>query len=155
MRMEAHMDTGQICNRNVVTATRDTTIVEAAHLMRHHHIGDLVVVDETKGTRMPVGIVTDRDIVVEVVAPGLDPKLIKVGDLAIGTLLTAEEHDRGAETVRRMVAGGVRRMPVVSAEGSLVGIVTLDDLLPPLAAELAQLSQLGARAQERELATRK
>jgi CBS domain-containing protein len=153
--MEAHMDTGQICNRNVVTATRDTTIVEAAHLMRHHHIGDLIVVDETNVGRRPVGIVTDRDIVVEVVAPGLDPRAIKLGDLVIGPMLTVDEHDRCADTVRRMAAGGVRRMPVVNAEGLLVGIVTLDDLLPPLTAELAQLSQLGARAQERELATRK
>lgn len=146
---------GEICNRNVVTASRDTSVVEAAHLMRHHHIGDLIVVDETDGRHVPVGIVTDRDIVVEVVAPGLDPKAIKLGDLVIGSLLTVEERERSADTIRLMAAGGVRRMPVVNASGDLVGIVTIDDLLPPVATELAQLSQLAARSRTHELQTRK
>jgi CBS domain-containing protein len=146
---------GEICNRNVVTASRDTTVVEAAHLMRSHHVGDLIVVDEMDDKRVPVGIVTDRDIVVEVVAQGLDPKGIKLDDLVIGRLVSVEEGERCADTVRLMAVAGVRRMPVVNAAGALVGIVTLDDLLPPLATQLAQLSQLGARSREHELQTRK
>ena len=146
------MTIGEICNRTVVCATRDITVVEAANLMRQHHIGDLVVVD---GRRTPVGIVTDRDVVVEVVAPGLDAKSIKLGDLLIGHLTAVEERENCADVVRLMAAKGVRRMPVVDAAGILVGIVTIDDLLPQLATQLAELSELPGRSREHELQTRK
>ena len=149
------MTIGKICNRNVVCATRETTVVEAANLMRRHHIGDLVVVDESNGRRLPVGIVTDRDIVVEVVAPGLDAKGIRLGDLLIGRLTSVEEREHSADVVRLMAAKGVRRMPVVDSAGILVGIVTIDDLLPQLATELRELSELAPRSRQRELETRK
>jgi CBS domain-containing protein len=149
------MRIGEVCNRKVVCATRDTTVVEAANLMRHHHVGDLVVVEQTDGQRTPVGIVTDRDIVIEVVAPGLDPRAIKLGELLLGPLVAVEEQESCAETVRLMAIKGVRRMPVVDSAGLLAGIITVDDLLPQLAAELAELSELVARGRQRELATRK
>lgn len=149
------MTIGETCNRNVVCATRDTTVVEAANLMRHHHVGDLVVVDESDGRRTPLGIVTDRDVVVEVVAPGLDAKGIKLRDLVIGHLTTVEEREHCADVVRLMAAKGVRRMPVVDTAGILVGIVTIDDLLPQLATQLAELSELPGRSRKHELQTRK
>lgn len=149
------MTIGEVCNRNVVCATRDTTVVEAANLMRHNHVGDLVVVEESDGRRTPLGIVTDRDLVVEVVAPGLDPKAIKVGELLIGRLTTVEERARSSDVVRLMATKGVRRMPVVDAAGKLVGIVTIDDLLPQLASQLSELSGLPLRSREREVEARK
>ncbi len=149
------MTIARICNRNVVCATRDTTVVEAANLMRHNHVGDIVIVDETDGRRTPLGIVTDRDIVVEVVAAGLDPKGIRLGDLAISRLSTVDENDSSAEVVRMMAAKGVRRLPVVDEVGALVGIVTIDDLLPQLAAQLAELSDLPVRAREHEREARR
>jgi predicted transcriptional regulator len=149
------MRIGEVCNRKVVCATRDTTVVEAANLMRHHHVGDLVVVDRTDGQRTPVGIVTDRDIVIEVVAPGLDAKAIKVGELLVGRLVAVEEQESCAETVRLMAIKGVRRMPVVDSAGLLAGIITIDDLLPQLATQLAELSDLVVRGRQRELETRR
>ncbi len=149
------MTIGEICNRNVVCATRDTTVVEAANLMRHHHVGDLVVIDDSEGRRRPLGIVTDRDVVVEVVAQGLDAKDIKLGDLLTRHLTTAEERDSSSDVVRLMAARGVRRTPVVDASGTLVGIVTIDDLLPHLAAQLTELSDLAGRSRQREFQTRK
>jgi CBS domain-containing protein len=149
------MTIGRMCNRNVVCATRDTTVAEAANLMRHNHVGDVVVVDETDGRRTPLGIVTDRDIVVEVVAAGLDAKGIRLGDLAIARLSTVDENDSSAEVVRLMAAKGVRRLPVVDAAGALVGIVTIDDLLPQLVAQLAQISDLPVRAREHEREARR
>ena len=148
------MGIGKFCNRNVVCARRDTTIVEAAHLMRRHHIGDLVVVDEMDGGRRPIGIVTDRDIVVEIVSTGLDPNVVKVGDLLFQPLVTVEEHTGYAETVRLMSSRGVRRMPVVNEAGLLVGIVTFDDLLHQLALPLAELSELAIRERRQEAQTR-
>ena len=97
---------------------------------------------------------TDRDIVVEVVAAGLDPKLIKLGDLVLGPLTTVEESASYAETARRLSIKGVRRMPVVDAAGGLVGIITLDDMLRQLAAPLAALSELPGRGRRYETLTR-
>ncbi len=149
------MTIGEICNRNVVCATRDTTVVEAANLMRRHHVGDLLVVEGTEGQGAPIGIVTDRDIVVEVVAPGLDAKGIRLGDLLTDSLVTVEERKTCVDTVRLMAAKGVRRMPVVDAAGILVGIITIDDLLPHLATPLVELSELAGRGRQREMQTRK
>jgi CBS domain-containing protein len=149
------MTIGEVCNRNVVCATRDTTVVEAANLMRHNHVGDLVVVEESDGRRTPLGIVTDRDLVVEVVAPCLDPKAIRLGELLIGRLTTVEERARCGDVVRLMAAKGVRRMPVVDGAGTLIGIVTIDDLLPQLASQLSELSGLPLRSREREVEARK
>ena len=75
------MAISEFCHRNVVCATRDTTVTEAANLMRQHHIGDVIIVETRAGKQVPVGIVTDRDIVVEVIAAGIDPTLLKLGDL--------------------------------------------------------------------------
>src|SRR5512141_1859326 len=100
----------EFCIRDVVCSSRDTSVVDAAALMRHRHVGNVIVVDETGGKRVPVGIVTDRDIVVEVVAAGVDPKLIKLGDLVLTSLTTIEEGAGYAETVRLMSVKGIRRM---------------------------------------------
>lgn len=144
----------EFCIRDVVCSSRDTSVVDAAALMRHRHVGNVIVVDQTGGKRMPVGIVTDRDIVVEVVAAGLDPKSIKLGDLVLTPLTTIEEGAGYAETVRLMSVKGIRRMPVVDAAGCLVGIITLDDMLRQLAGPLAALSELAGRGRRYESLTR-
>jgi CBS domain-containing protein len=149
------MAISKLCQRNVVWATRDTSIVDAARLMRQHHVGAVVVVDQDDTPRMPVGIVTDRDIVVEVVAPGLDPKQLKLGDLLVDSVVTIEERKSAADTVRLMSQKGVRRVPVVTDEGALAGIVSIDDLLRHFATALGTLADLTARNLEREAETRK
>jgi CBS domain-containing protein len=112
---------GQVCQRNVVCASRDTTVAAAAKLMRQHHVGDVVVVDRLDDERMPMGIVTDRDIVMEVVAPEVDPAAVTLGDLVPwNELATVQETDTCAETLRRMHDRGVRRMPVINTAGVLV-----------------------------------
>jgi CBS domain-containing protein len=149
------MSIREICNRSVVCATSDTSAVDAARLMRQHHIGNVVVVDRQDGDRKPLGVVTDRDIVVEVVAAGLDPALLKLGDMLVGRLVTAEESTSYAETIRLLALHGVRRLPVVNAAGVLVGIVSVDDLLPQLASPLAALADLAGRSRRYEMQPRK
>lgn len=147
---------GDICSREVVFATRDTTAAAAAKLMRQHHVGSLVVVDETgRGRRVPAGIVTDRDIMMEITAMGLDPAAITVGDIMDTELVTAREHEGLLETMEIMRYKGVRRLPIVGAEGELIGIVTVDDLLEILAEEVGELAKIVAREQSREAAARK
>jgi CBS domain-containing protein len=122
--------------------------------MRRHHVGDVIVVGESSRGRKPIGIVTDREIVVEVVCASLDAKLANAGDLLIRPLVTVEEHSAYADTVHIMAAEGVRRMPVVNVAGLLVGVITLDDLLHQLAVPFAELSDLAMRERRHEAMTR-
>jgi len=146
---------GELCNREVVIATADTTITAGAKLMRHHHVGSIVVVEESGGARRPVGIVTDRDIVVEICAMDLDADLLTVGDIMSRDLVTAREGEGVLEAMQIMRYKGVRRLPVVGTEGELTGIVTVDDVLDVLAEELGELTKVLAREQAREAVARR
>jgi len=148
------MAVGEICNREVVITEKSVSMVDAAKLMRTHHVGDLVVVEEKAGRKHPVGIVTDRDIVVEVVAAGVDPDALKVGDIMGPEVATVRESEGLFEALRYMRDKGVRRMPVVDRDGALVGILTLDDLLSLLAEEMTELAKLVSHERQREATAR-
>jgi len=142
------MPIGDVCVRDVVVATKDVTVQQAAVLMRRHHVGDLVVVMEgANGRQVPVGIVTDRDIAVSVVAPALNAAVYTVGDLVARELVTVAEEQGVFETIQQMRMSGVRRMPVVDRAGSLVGIISVDDLIQLLSDEMNELAKLIAREQ--------
>lgn len=149
------MKAGDVCNREVVVVQRETSVAEAARLMRELHVGDLVVVDKQQGRRVPVGILTDRDLVLEVLAEGVDVNTVTVGDIMSYELATANEHDDLYETIKHMRARGVRRIPVVGPDKSLVGILTVDDLIELYAEEFADLARLITREQTREKERRK
>ena len=148
------MSVGEICNRDVVITDKKTTIVEAAQLMREHHVGSLVIVDLGGEARKPLGIVTDRDLVIEILAKNIPLDELVAGDIMGPELLIARESDGIWETIMRMRAMGVRRLPVVDKEGLLVGIISMDDLLQFLTGELADLVKLVRREQMREEDTR-
>jgi len=148
------MAIGEFCNREVVFATREMNIPEAAQLMREHHVGDLVVVDQVDGKRVPVGIVTDRDMVIEVIARSLDLNEFSVGDIMGQQLVSVQEKEGVFETIRLMRSNGVRRIPVLNPEGGLAGIVSADDMLDLLAEEMSELAKITSREQEREAKTR-
>jgi CBS domain-containing protein len=141
------MSIGDICNRDVVVIDKDASVQEAVRLMRQFHVGALVVCDEREGRRVPLGLLTDRDIVVEVLGEGVEIGSVMVGDIMGAKLLTARESDELWETLQRMRQAGVRRLPVVDELGSLQGIVTMDDVVELLADELAQLAKLVTREQ--------
>ena len=144
-----------ICNREVITVQRDATVLHAAMLMREYHVGDVVVIKNHKNKVVPIGIVTDRDLVMEVVATELDCRVITVGDIMLSSLTTAKDSLGVLEVIQLMTSKGVRRMPVVDDGGSLLGIVTLDDLLLLLAKEFGSLSKLVEREQENEATKRR
>ena len=148
------MPVGEICNREVVVAERPTTIVEAARLMRRYHVGDLVVVDEVQGRRVPVGMVTDRDLVVEVIAREQPFASCTVSAVMSATVVCVPETAGVIEAIQLMRSHGVRRVPVVDAGGALVGILAADDLLDLLAEELSALARIAPRGQEREVRSR-
>ncbi|MEA2109129.1 MAG: CBS domain-containing protein [Pseudomonadota bacterium] len=144
------MSVGKFCNREVVIVETTATIIETAQIMRHHHVGDLVVVDQRSGKPEPIGIVTDRDIVISVIAAQVDMVSLTVGDLMSGELITAKEDDGLWDTLQRMRGGGMRRLPVVDAARALVGIITVDDILELLAEEMGDLVRIIKQEQVKE-----
>jgi CBS domain-containing protein len=149
------MRIADICTRNVIQCRRSTTALELAQLMRNSHVGDVVVVDQPNGERIPVGIVTDRDLAVEVMALEADPAVVKAGDLMGPALVTAAEANDVYETAELMRLKGVRRVPVVDAHGGLVGIVTLDDLLKVIGEQLTLLGRVISRERFQEEQSRR
>ena len=137
--MDERLTTGEICTRSVTIGFQKTDLSGAARLMRENHVGCLVVVEETEGKRIVVGMLTDRDIVTAVLAPELDIKHVCVADVMTTDLVTAREDDSLVDLIRAMRRKGVRRIPVVGAQGELLGSVTMDDVLAVLSEELCML----------------
>lgn len=126
-----------ICTKDVVTATRDEPLLDAAHKMRDFHVGAVVVVEDLNGVTVPCGVITDRDVVVEALVPLLDKITeLRVEDLLTREIVTVDETANVDRALEIMSEHGVRRAPVVDIYGGLVGIVTVDDLIETLAARL-------------------
>jgi CBS domain-containing protein len=140
----------EICMLEPVSCTAHTTALEAAHTMRHKHVGALVVVDDGEERAAPIGLITDRDIVVEVLAKGLDPAVTLVGSLIRTPVVIANGGMDSSHALELMKSHGVRRLPVVSSAGVLMGIITVDDLLRQVAAEANSLIEIISREQAHE-----
>ena len=125
------MKAGELCVRDVVTARTDETVVDAARRMAQLHVGDLVVVvARPSGLPRPVGIVTDRDLVVQVLArPERNPASTTVGDLLEVDLVVADQDEDVEQVLARMREHAIRRIPIVDHDGGLLGILSVDDLL--------------------------
>jgi CBS domain-containing protein len=148
------MTIGDICNREVITMKRDSTVLQAASLMRQFHVGDVVIIEDHLGKIVPIGIVTDRDIVVELVATELDCNVMTTGDIMTKNLIVIKENFGVFDAIKLMSSKGIRRIPVVDNDGALVGIVTFDDLLVLLTKEFNTLVKLIPREQKNEEAKR-
>jgi CBS domain-containing protein len=133
---------GTVCTRDVCTCDRLEPLAKAARVMTERHVGTLVVVDSKGGKLRPVGIVTDRDIVRGQLDRAQDLYCLNVEDVMTSNPLTLTQATGIEEAVARLNERGVRRAPVVDEQGNLVGILSTDDLLPALAAELGALAQL-------------
>ena len=144
-----------LCTPDVVSCTADNTVLHAARLMRQYHVGDVVVVEGGDADPSPVGVVTDRDIVVEVLGRELDPSRVTLRQLMRAPAVIASTSEDVAQAVDRMKTHGVRRIPVVDEHSKLAGILSLDDLLKRLAADAANLTDIVAREQDRERRTRR
>ena len=144
------MKAGELCTRNVVTAKRETSITDAARIMRDRHVGCLVVTEGDDNPLEPVGILTDRDIVIEVIAKNVDLDKVTVGDIMTYTLIKVNTQDTILDTAQRMRARGIRRVPVIRDTGELTGILALDDILALLSEELSLLTKITSREAEQE-----
>jgi CBS domain-containing protein len=149
------LSAGEFCNRDVVFATPEERIVDVARRMRDYHVGTVVIVEERAEGRAPLGILTDRDLVVDLLA--VDPGRVEqatVRELMRGRLVVAREEEALEDALQRMRSEGIRRLPVIDQAGILQGIIAFDDLVQYLVEELAKLVALLQREQAGERACR-
>ena len=140
------MSIGEICIRQVVIAGARESVYEASQLMLRFSVGNVLVVEN----KHPAGILTDRDIIIRVVAQEKDPRKTLIGDIMSTPIVTIKESSGLGDAIRLMRSRGIRRLPVIDEEGQLAGIVTLDDLIELLAEEMSALAALIKYEQEKE-----
>ncbi len=144
-----------VCTLDVAACSPRISVLEAARLMRQKHTGDLVVVDDGEDAQEPIGVITDRDIVVEVLANDLNPATTTVGSIIRHPVVVAHDSEDPATALERMRTHGVRRIPIVSQHNRLIGILTVDDLLKLLATEASTLTEIVSRQQHHERLARR
>jgi CBS domain-containing protein len=127
---------GKICIKPVVTASAQMTVEEAARAMRSKNVGALVVINAGR----PIGMLTDRDVAVEVVANGMDPDTTRVGEVMHKKPITIHQDLGILDAAKVFAKAGVRRLPVVTKGGTLVGVIAVDDLIMLLGNEMGHLA---------------
>lgn len=149
------MRIADVCTHRVVSTQATVSVREAAEAMRQHHVGALVVVEKPNGERIPVGIVTDRDIVVAVVATGGNADKLTLGEIMSKPVATCTESEGLFAAILTMRERGVRRLPVLNAKGGLAGMVSADDIYGALGAQMVDLGEALAREETREMQERR
>jgi CBS domain-containing protein len=149
------MRISDICTQNVVHIGANASVRDAAQAMRKHHVGALVVTDQPNGERIPIGVITDRDIVVSVVAPGVDPQALTVGDVMSRPPATCSEDADIFDAIQTMRVRGVRRLPVLNAKGGLAGMLSTDDIHGALSTHTGELSYALTHEQAHEMLARR
>lgn len=150
--MNVALSAGEICTRSVVCTDRGMLLDEAARIMRTQHVGSLVVVEErSPHERIVVGVVTDRDLATQVIALERDPRAYRVGEIMSPDVVTVREQDSVLDVLAAMQRRKVRRLPVTGARGELVGLVTLDDVLAIVAAQMGALAAAAGAANRHEI----
>ncbi len=146
---------GDLCIRRVVTVAPGDSIQAAVETMRREHVGDVVVVTPGTTGLTPVGILTDRDVVIELLAEDVDPDRVTVGDCMSEAIITAREDEELLIALQRMAGTGVRRLPVVDAGGCLTGILSVDDVIGFIGEVTAALAEIIAAGRSRETTRRR
>jgi CBS domain-containing protein len=131
------MNVGEIRSRNIVRAPRSCALLQAAILMRQHHVGALLVTEDPPNDDRVVGIVTDRDLVLRAMALGLGPGDATLGDVMSSELTTIRADSLLHDAIEEMRRQGVRRLGVTAEDGALVGLISFDDVVDAIAARLA------------------
>ena len=144
------MRVDRVYTRKIVGTTRSASLAEAAELMREHHVGALLVTNDPPDEANAIGFVTDRDVVVQAVAKGLDPREISVAAVMTPVVGTISEKADLHEALELMRGAGARRLVVTRGEGQVVGILSLDDVIDGIAADMSSLTALVKSEVERE-----
>lgn len=136
------MNVGEICSRNFIYVLHQDSVLDVARIMREQHVGSVVVVDNNNGEMTPQGLITDRDLVLEVLAAKIDPAVLKAEDILTSELICVTETHDVEEALKYLRYYGVRRAPVVNVNGVLVGVFCIEDSLAILSEEFSELVKL-------------
>lgn len=136
------MNVGEICSRNFIYVLHQDSVLDVARIMREQHVGSVVVVDNNNGEMTPQGLITDRDLVLEVLAAKIDPAVLKAEDILTSELIFVTETHDVEEALKYLRYYGVRRAPVVNVNGVLVGVFCIEDSLAILSEEFSELVKL-------------
>ena len=149
------MRVDQYCKREVVAIAGDADVTEAAGLMRDRLVGFLVVFESDDPARRPIGVLTDRDIVLEVTAPSIDPHAVTVADVMTHNPMMARDSDDLSELMHGMRMAGIRRVPVVDANGALTGVIAVDDMIEVVSLLMEDIAASIKAEQRREWRARR
>jgi CBS domain-containing protein len=142
---------GEYCNRSVIIGRPEQSLKEAARSMREHHVGCVVVIEPGASGNRPVGIVTDRDIVVRVLAQtDLHLEQVRLDDIMARPVVTIGESDELVDALEAMRSAGVRRLPVVDERNSVIGLLSFDDLIRHFQGSFGDFAALLLREQQQE-----
>lgn len=145
------LEAGELCSRNVSVSYPSLSITDAAREMRDRHLGCLVVVQEVSPQESQVvGMLTDRDIAMGVVAAQADAQALRVADLMSRDVVSVREHDSVLDALAIMRRKGVRRLPVVGPQDCLIGLLAVDDVLMALSRQIQALAGAVGAAQRHE-----
>lgn len=144
------MNVGQVCTRGAVSVSASVPLSEVAQEMYDRHIGAVVVTKSPMDRPVVVGIITDRDIVRAQLDHAADLTQLRTEDIMTRDPLVLNERDSIANAVHHLQARGVRRAPVISDDGALVGLISTDDLLAHVGEELLNLAYLVGQQARRE-----
>ncbi len=136
------MNVGEICSKNFIYVLHKDSVLDVARIMREQHVGSVVVVDNMNGEIRPQGLITEHDLVLEVLAAKIDPSALKAEDILTCELICVTETHDVREALKYLRYYGVRRAPVVNVNGLLVGLFSIEDALAKLSKEFSELMQL-------------
>jgi CBS domain-containing protein len=140
----------QLYEKDVVCLKASNTVFDAAKEMLENHVGDVVVVEEKNGKTVPVGMVTDRDIVISSIAKKLNPESVLLSEIMANNIVTASEEANLSDLIKCIYDEGVSRLPIVDSSGTLKGVLSSKRLFQYLAQGLCELSSLSVQQQQRE-----
>lgn len=144
------MKVDRVYTRNIVGTPRSASLSDAAELMRRHHVGALLVTDDPPEEANAVGFITDRDVVVQAVAKGLDTREVSVGAVMTPVVGSISDKSDLHDALEMMRTAGVRRLVVTHGDGQVAGMLSIDDVIDGIAADITSLTQLVKSEVERE-----
>ena len=136
------MSVGQYCDRKVGLVSQSFSILEVAQIMRNCHVGEVVVVEQLNGKNIPVGIITDRDLVIEIIAMEVNVDQLSVGSIMSMEMITINEDKSLRDALEIMQLHGIRRSPVVDSNGTLLGLIKIESILEVLSHDMAKVLEL-------------
>lgn len=136
--------------KNVICVDKNSSIGDAAKLMRKKHVGSVVIVNREKNKSVPIGILTDRDLIVKAIAQDVPLESISVSDIMAPTIALAHEGDGVYDMIKVMKENAVARLPVVNFQNELIGIITARKIIQLISKELSDLADLPSMQQHKE-----